>query len=305
MNATHTARRALVSLRAIGWASLFVLMAAIPAAAEGDDAAGSRANEAKANAEAAEKIRGWLRQLGDENFDLREKAEEQLRLAGEAVLPLVEKEFDNADSEIRARARRVASFLQTEPILKKMDDAWQRAETAEVQWACERRNEQTRKLILSHNLTACGTTDGSRYYIERSKALRMVCIKDDCWVTINGKTQSYKKDTYGIAGLYNVMEFPQNCRKLFRFTACRRIKSDDPAVADTLVLAGVRKDGVRCCGVFDGFGTGVACSLHLDAEKWTVKKLEVFDAAGAPLSAMTLKSMATNVKLNDDDFKTP
>ena len=47
-----------------------------------------------------------VRQLGSESYAEREAASRQLRSLGRAVLPALEKATDNADPEVRTRARR-------------------------------------------------------------------------------------------------------------------------------------------------------------------------------------------------------
>jgi hypothetical protein len=53
-----------------------------------------------------------LRQLGDDDFDVREAATARLLRAGEAALPALHKALASADLEVRHRARRIVAALE-------------------------------------------------------------------------------------------------------------------------------------------------------------------------------------------------
>src|SRR5262245_1655606 len=51
------------------------------------------------------RVRAFVAQLGDDNFDRREEASRQLRLAGPAALAEIRRAVDSTDAEVRRRAR--------------------------------------------------------------------------------------------------------------------------------------------------------------------------------------------------------
>lgn len=59
-----------------------------------------------------DQIRGWIRDLGADDFDARETAARSLMQAGPEALPLVREAAASADLEISVRARQIAAHLQ-------------------------------------------------------------------------------------------------------------------------------------------------------------------------------------------------
>ncbi len=61
------------------------------------------------------RLRGYLAQLGDDDFDRREEASRQLRQAGPAVLADLRRAADSSDPEVRRRARDLLEQVDREP----------------------------------------------------------------------------------------------------------------------------------------------------------------------------------------------
>ena len=60
-----------------------------------------------------EQVRSLVKQLDDDEFDVRQKADAELRRLGNAVVPLLEKELkDTRSAEVRARLGKILDALQ-------------------------------------------------------------------------------------------------------------------------------------------------------------------------------------------------
>lgn len=75
-------------------------------------ACGSNSNAAPVPEVTQEQIDRWVRELGDENFEVREKASEELWKVGERAEKAVEKALASKDAEVRRRAQELLDKFQ-------------------------------------------------------------------------------------------------------------------------------------------------------------------------------------------------
>jgi len=67
---------------------------------------------AKTDAPAPEQLAAWVRQLGDENFQTREEAQQKLLAAGQPAVAPLRTAAQSEDAEVRTRAERILGELE-------------------------------------------------------------------------------------------------------------------------------------------------------------------------------------------------
>jgi hypothetical protein len=90
-------------MHAASWIALFASLAVLPLAGV--------AGETKVPAPSAEQLERWARDLGSDDFQLREEAQKNLAAAGEAAVPALKKAAKSDDPEVRLRAERLLAPL--------------------------------------------------------------------------------------------------------------------------------------------------------------------------------------------------
>src|SRR5882672_791401 len=90
-----------------------------------------RAEEPKSPAPTAEQIAAWVKQLGDEDLEIRNAAEASLSGAGAAAETALAQVKESPDLEVRTRGTRLLGALKTAPILRKMAEASSNAQSIE------------------------------------------------------------------------------------------------------------------------------------------------------------------------------
>ena len=75
----------------------------------------------KGNKEDVAAVEKLIRDLGDDDYEVRESASDRLKLIGEAALPLIDKAFQSKDPEVRRRAEEIKTSIVVAAVARRKD----------------------------------------------------------------------------------------------------------------------------------------------------------------------------------------
>jgi hypothetical protein len=279
----------------------------------------------------------WVKQLGDDDFTTRTTAEERLRAAGQAAIPLLEGVSHSTDAEVHTRSNRLLGELRSVTIEKQLIALIESAKGFEAKI-------ETSRAYGGVELKISGTVrahpDGKRYackckYDQAGFNSTMNTISDGStlWVEMEYEQANKKQITVQKCSMnriersrtastplmaYGVHAQPSHSLKtlpeVFRFTQMEEAKSDG---VDVMVFSGSAREDAQATlnkhfAKIYGTESGISMAAQVSFVKTRrivgkadgiVRKAEIMNNNGDVTSSMTLTDVKTVAQMEEGEFK--
>ena len=266
----------------------------------------------------AAQIRKWAVELGDEDLNKRNAAQENLRLAGESARAQVEEAAQSTDAEVQLRAKRLLSRMNTDPLLGRVAAALAQLKSLQGDVLCAGKMPNF-QLELRGTLKTLA--DATHFHMEVTSAIGAAATHYT--VVGDGKTQwtevsmaQLKNRKWAYKHTLELLEksggfcanpltsFKQLCAD-FDF---KTVSDGKCGETDVFVLAGKLKAG-RACPQYimismaqAPLGEASGCRIHVGKQDLLPRKFECLDGDDV-VTSTELSGLKINDPLDDNIFK--
>jgi len=270
-----------------------------------------------------EQIAAWVKQLGDDDLDTRNKAEAGLSESGDAAAAALEKVKESPDLEVRTRGMRLLGALKTAPLLRKMAEVSSNAQSIEADMQMSihvRVGDRTVEQEMRGHIRSL--RDGKHFVVNMTlKAMfeittKMVADGTHQWMEIGmdnapavgGGKNPIRVQKYSLSELQKKnggkpvqpLEQTEEIRKMFAFTELReeRVQGEECYVLE----GGLKPEIQKKTEQIQPFTNAKRARLSIAKETMLMRKSEMLDEGNNVIMSTELLNVKLGVEFDPKIF---